>query len=115
MDLGGLQGVIDGLCADFGLTNCPALPMPTLSQAILEFAGLTNLSPEVVRSEQTVPVGNYVDAGNPSHPPAVACTNSNTCDPLNPFTFPIAPSARGKRLRALSEHGRLFRDGESSL
>jgi hypothetical protein len=93
MDLGTLQPVIDETCQLISGNPCPALPMPTLSQAILEYAGITNLSPEVVRSQQTVPVGNYVDAGNPSHPPAVACTDSLTCDPLNPFTFPIDPSA----------------------
>jgi hypothetical protein len=69
--------------------------MPTLSQAVLEYAGLTNSSPEVVRSGNAVPVGNYVDAGNPSRPPAVPCigTTSTPCvDPLNPFTLPVDPS-----------------------
>jgi hypothetical protein len=93
-DLAGVQTEIDAFCGFF-VTNCH-IPMPTLSQAVLELAGLSSLSPETVRSGFDVPVGNYVHAGNPSRPPAVPCigsTNGPPCvDPLNPFTLPVDTS-----------------------
>jgi hypothetical protein len=85
-DFGSLQSYIGppdgsgGLCSYFGMNPCPQLP--TLTQAILEVAGLTNAAPEMVRSGFSVTEGNHVDAGNPSRPPAV-----------NPVTgFPVASS-----------------------
>jgi hypothetical protein len=92
-DLAGIQNEIDALCSFF-VAKCH-IPVPTLSQAVLELAGLSTLSPETVRSGFDVPVGNYVHAGNPSRPPAVPCIGStgNPCiDPLNPFTLPVDAS-----------------------
>jgi hypothetical protein len=92
-DLAGVQTEIDAFCSFF-VTNCH-IPMPTLSQAVVELAGLSVLSPETVRSGFDVPVENYVGASNASRPPAVPCigTNGNPCvDPLNPFTLPVDAS-----------------------
>jgi hypothetical protein len=92
-DLAGVQTEIDAFCSFF-VANCH-IPMPTLSQAVLELAGLSVLSPDTVRSGFDVPVENYVHASNPSRPPAVPCigTNGNPCvDPLNPFTLPVDAS-----------------------
>src|SRR5204863_6454614 len=79
-DFGSLQSYIgppdgsSGLCSYFGMgtlygTTCPQLP--TLTQAILQVAGLTNAAPEMVRSTFSVAEGNHVDASNPSRAPAV--------------------------------------------
>src|ERR1700730_6845784 len=73
-DLPGLQAVIGkpngstGLCLFFGMNPCPQFP--TITQAVLEIAGLTAQAPEVVRAFNAVPMGAAVDAANPSRPPA---------------------------------------------
>jgi hypothetical protein len=94
-DLGGLQALIGppngsgGLCSFLGMgpsslfpvsSSCPQFP--TITQAVLEIAGLSTQAPEAVRANNAVPMGITVDAGNPSRPPA-----------LNPITaFPVDPS-----------------------
>jgi hypothetical protein len=77
-DLGSLNGVAASLCQLLGITSpCPQLP--TVSQAVLEVAALENTPPEAVRATNNIVMGNHVDAGNPSRPPA-----------LNPITaFPL--------------------------
>ena len=68
--------------------------IPTIAQAVLELAAMFNITPEAVRSSPffAIPVGPYVDAGNPSHPPGIACSSTGCVDPLNPFAFPVNPS-----------------------
>jgi hypothetical protein len=96
-DLASLQNFIDPTCAAFGIpsSNCPKLP--TISQAVLQLAGWINASPAAIRSNTAygnIPVGPYIDAGNPSRPPGLKCVPANSCvDPLNPITgSPVDPS-----------------------
>ena len=94
-DLPGLQAVIGkpngstGLCLFFGMNPCPQFP--TITQAVLEIAGLTAQAPEVVRAFNAVPMGAAVDAANPSRPPAQRCVPACT-DPLDPIAFPVDPA-----------------------
>jgi hypothetical protein len=91
-DLAGLQTYINDVCGFFGLSTCPQVP--TISQAVLQIAAFVDIAPEAVRSSSrfAVPVGPYVDAGNPSRPPAVNCSSSPCTDPLNPVTgLPVDP------------------------
>jgi len=103
-DFGALQSFIGlpdgstGLCAAFGMNPCPQLP--TLTQAILEYAGLTNAAPEMVRSSFSVAEGNHVDAANPSRPPAVNPVTgfpvaSGVLSTLKPLAFISATNAKG--------------------
>src|ERR1700730_9195051 len=91
-DLGALQSYIDTVCSNFLMSTCPQIP--TISQAVLEVAAMVNIAPEAVRSSTAffIPVGPYVDAANPSHPPAVACSTAGCVDPLSPFAFPVDPA-----------------------
>jgi hypothetical protein len=102
-DLGSLQAAIGppngstGLCSFLGigpasnyfgsggsLTSDPCPQFPTITQAVLEIAGLTNSPLEAVRAATfaEIPVSAYIDAGNPSRPPGV--------NPIN--GFPVNPS-----------------------
>lgn len=47
-----LQGVLDDICAVFGATTCPQLP--TVTQQVIEIAGLTNNPPDIVRALNSV-------------------------------------------------------------
>jgi hypothetical protein len=60
-----LQKALTGVCAMVGIT-CP--PLPTVTELILEIAGLTDTRPEMVRYVNKVPPGNAVNAGNPPTP-----------------------------------------------
>ena len=91
-DLGSLQTYIDGVCAAFSMSSCPQIP--TISQAVLQVAAFVDIGPEAVRSSIAfaVPVGPYVDAGNPSHPPGLGCSTTGCVDALNPIAgLPIDP------------------------
>jgi hypothetical protein len=93
-DLGTLQAFIDDTCAFFGMSTCPQIP--TISQAVLQVAAMVDIAPEAVRSSTAfaIAVGPYVDAGNPSRPPAIGCSKTGCVDPLNPITgLPIDPGA----------------------
>jgi hypothetical protein len=67
-DLGSLQSYIgppngsSGLCHTFGMNPCPQLP--TVTQAVLEIAGLAINLPEIVRAQNNIPAGSSVTAGN---------------------------------------------------
>ena len=82
-DLAGEQGVVNALCATFGMTGMMGAPpcpqLPTLTQAILEAAALGNNLPEMLRTVDNDPPGSAVTAGNPAAPPAAIpfITNSN--------------------------------------
>lgn len=91
-DLAGLQTYIDSVCSAFGMTSCPQIP--TITQAVLQVAAFVDIAPEAVRSAPAfaIPVGPYVDAGNPSHPPGLQCLGAGCVDPLNPIgAFPVDP------------------------
>jgi hypothetical protein len=85
-DLAGLQTYINQVCVAFGMSSCPQVP--TITQAVLQVAAFVDIAPEAVRSSTAfaIPVGPYVDAGNPSRPPGVGCSPSPCVDPLNPIT-----------------------------
>src|SRR5207245_6756961 len=55
------------------LTSDPCPQLPTITQAVLEYAALTNSPPEAVRAATfaSIPVSAYIDAANPSRPPGV--------------------------------------------
>jgi hypothetical protein len=65
-DLAGLNQLLStpttGLCAILNLTSCPQLP--TVTQAILEVAALTNSPPEIVAAQNSITPGSNVTAGN---------------------------------------------------
>ena len=80
-DLGSLQQYINAVCGAFRMSSCPQIP--TISQAVLQVAAFVDIAPEAVRSSTAfaIPVGPYVDAGNPSRPPGVGCSPSPCTDP----------------------------------
>src|SRR5438067_1237369 len=86
-DLGSLQALLNdpntGLCKLFGMSSCPV--PPTITQAVLEVAGLGNNLPEMVRVQNNIPPGSSVTAGNP----AVATTPSTVSELLSTLT-PLA-------------------------
>ena len=67
-DLASLQTVTNGFCAILNITSCPQLP--TITQGVLEVAGLSNSPPEMVRAQNSIPQGSSVNAGNPAAVPA---------------------------------------------
>jgi hypothetical protein len=76
-DLGTLQAVTSGLCSTLGMTSiCPTLP--TITQNILEIAGLENSPPEMIGAQNGIAPGNNVYAGNPAAVPTNIPVNSNT-------------------------------------
>lgn len=85
-DLGSLQSYINAVCSFWRMSSCPQIP--TISQAVLQVAAFVDIAPEAVRASTAfaIPVGAYVDAGNPSRPPGVGCSPSPCTDPLNPIT-----------------------------
>ena len=92
-DLASLQTFIDEVCSAFTMSSCPQIP--TITQAVLQVAAFVDIAPEAVRSSPSfaIPVGPYVDAGNPSHPPGLQCLGTGCVDPLNPINgLPIDPS-----------------------
>jgi hypothetical protein len=99
-DLASLQNVANGLCTIFKMTTCPQLP--TITQAMLEVAGLTNSPPEMVAAQNSIAPGYNVIAGNPatqpyapnflpiSFPLPVGSTTSTTVSELLSTLTPIA-------------------------
>ena len=67
-DLASLQTVTNGFCAILHIPSCPQLP--TITQGVLEVAGLSNSPPEMVRAQNSIPQGGSVNAGNPAAVPA---------------------------------------------
>jgi hypothetical protein len=100
-DFTGLQNDINGFCTTVAralsitISNCPKVP--TISQGVLEISALHDSTLGAARSQYSIPVAPYVDAANPSRPPAVpeeTCVTTSCVDPLNPITgLPIDPSA----------------------
>jgi hypothetical protein len=66
-DAGNIQSFLDSTCGLLGMSVCPQLP--TITQGILEVAGLQYARPEALRSSQNIGPG-AVYAGNPSPIPA---------------------------------------------
>ncbi len=89
-DLASLQAIIGqpdgstGLCAILGMKPCPQLP--TVTQGILEVAGLGNSPPEIVGAQNSIAPGSNVIAGNPAAVPP--CGVSVIPFPLDATTSP---------------------------
>jgi hypothetical protein len=87
-----------GLCVTFGINPCPQLP--TITQAVLEVAGLENSPPEMVRALNSIPPGSWVDAGNaaydvtnPHQPPIVFPLTATTSPTLSKLLSTLTPLA----------------------
>jgi hypothetical protein len=74
-----------GLCAVLKMASCPQLP--TITQAMLEVAGLGNSPPEMLGAQNNIAPGSNVIAGNPAAVP-VPPNNSGVPFPLNSTTTP---------------------------
>jgi hypothetical protein len=72
----------DGLCKILNMNPCPQLP--TVTQALLEAAGIELSPPEMVAAQNGIPSGTNLFAGNPAYqyPP-----------PRGPFPFPFPLNA----------------------
>jgi hypothetical protein len=81
---GSVQFLLSVICENFGIASCPQLP--TVTQAILEIAGLGYARPEAIQRSQNISPEN-VFAGNP---PLIL---GSTGDPEIPVTLPLAPLA----------------------
>jgi len=79
-DAGTIQTFLNSVCGTFGIPSCPQLP--TVSQGVLEVAGLVYARPEAIRFSQNIAPGS-VFAGNP--PPILA-------KPVVPVVLPVAPA-----------------------
>ena len=78
--LTGLNNIISGLCSFLNITTpCPQLP--TITQAILEIAGLETSPPEMVRALNSVAPGTYVDADNAGAVPPITFPFTSTTSP----------------------------------
>jgi len=91
-DLDGLNATLtNGLCPLLRIptSSCPQLP--TISQAVLQIAAWQNTPPEAVRATNGIVMGNHVDAGNPSRPPAQdkTVTVNGKPVPLTISEFPV--------------------------
>jgi hypothetical protein len=90
-DLASIQAIIgppngsSGLCLTFGMNPCPQLP--TVTQAILQSAGLGNNLPEMVGAQNNIPPGDRVSAGNPAAVPPPQPSSLSPL-PLNSTTSP---------------------------
>jgi hypothetical protein len=85
-DLPGLQGALDDLCSALQITSCPQLP--TVTQLVLEIAGLVNAPPDVIRFENAISPTAALNAVNPPAGTPFALPN------VTPLAF-ISTSRRG--------------------
>lgn len=88
-DAGTVQSFLDGVCSFIMPNQTPCPQLPTVSQGILEIAGLFNARPEAVRAGQNVP-GGAVYAGNVATLAPVALAS------LTPLAFKGAMTSRGQ-------------------
>jgi hypothetical protein len=70
-DLASLNGMLKSSCRLLGIPTASCPQLPTISQAVLQVAAWQNTPPEAVRATNQIVMGNHVDAGNPSRPPAL--------------------------------------------
>jgi hypothetical protein len=82
-DAGNVQTFLNTICGNLGFApgSCPQLP--TITQGVLEIAGLGYARPEAIRRSQNIPPGS-VFAGNAPPVPAT---------PLVPVSLPLTPLA----------------------
>jgi hypothetical protein len=68
-DAGTLKNTLGTLCTFLKMASCPS-PLPTVTQYILEVAGLENSPPETIAAQYGItPAGTNVYAGNPAAVP----------------------------------------------
>lgn len=90
--LTGLNNIVSGLCTLLSIPTCPQLP--TITQAVLEIAGLETSPPEIIRALNSVAPGTYVDAGNAAAlPPTPFPLNSTTSPTLSNLLSTLTPLA----------------------
>jgi hypothetical protein len=89
-DLGSLQALLSdpntGLCKIFGIPSNTCPQVPTITQGVLQVAGLGNNLPEMVRAQNSILPGSSVNAGNPAAVPP--SEGSLTPLPLDTTTTP---------------------------
>jgi hypothetical protein len=89
-DLGSIQALLSdpntGLCKMFGIPSNTCPQVPTITQGVLQVAGLGNNLPEMVRAQNSIPPGSSVNAGNPAAVPP--SEGSLTPLPLDTTTTP---------------------------
>ena len=91
--LTGLNNLITGLCSLLNITT-PCPQFPTITQAVLEIAGLETSPPEMVRALNSVDPGTYVDAGNAAaKPPTPFPLDSKTSPALSNLLSTLTPLA----------------------
>lgn len=91
--LTGLNNIISGLCSLLNITT-PCPQFPTITQAVLEIAGLETSPPEMVRALNSVAPGTYVDAGNAAAiPPTPFPLTSTTSPTLSNLLSTLTPLA----------------------
>jgi hypothetical protein len=88
-----LQTAINDICTFFQLVSCPQLP--TITQAVLELSAEENAPPEMIRSQEAVPPGAAVTAGNAPQPPPTKASPLDLST-LTPLAFISAPSQKGQ-------------------
>ena len=109
-DLGSLQALLNtpntGLCAIFNMSSCPQVP--TITQGVLQVAGLGNNLPEMVRLQNNIPPGSAVSAGNPAlalpnPPPTVPATGAR----IRVFSSKASATATSERAACRADSRRL--------
>jgi hypothetical protein len=82
-----------GLCAILKIKTCPQLP--TITQGILEVAGLGNSPPEMVAAQNSIAPGSNVIAGNPAAVPPddLLPLNSSSSPTLQELLKTLTPLA----------------------
>ncbi len=101
-----LNNLITGLCGFLNMTSCPQFP--TITQAVLEVAGLETSPPEMVRALNSVPAGSTVDAGNAAAIPPITFPLIATTSPT--FIEPVVNSDAA-RVHLVSEQELRDRSG----
>lgn len=112
-DTGGLQAVLDELCQALGTSCAIPLPsLPTITEQVLEIAGLSNTSPDTTRSRLSIcnfPGGPacsslVVNAVNPPVLPpafskltsAAACASASNPSQICPLAFISSRTGKGQ-------------------
>lgn len=86
-DAGTVQNFLNSVCGSVSQSPCPQLP--TVTQGILEIAGLLNATPEAVRAGQGVP-NDALAAGNVVAQPPISVAS------LTPLAFAGARTSTGR-------------------
>jgi len=91
--LASLQSIVNDFCNSAFITSCPQFP--TVTQAVLEIAGLGNTPPEMIRSQNSVGPSDAVTAGNAPQP-APTTDAPLQVSTLTPLAFVSASTMPGQ-------------------